>query len=60
MPKAAMSPSVRRAWIEIFPSQAENEAFTMSPSVRRAWIEIRFLRAAEQQGHVALREEGVD
>ena len=35
-----MSPSPRRAWIEIFCSRSRGIHFEQSPSPRRAWIEI--------------------
>ena len=39
-----MSPSTRRAWIEIqIDGDADNDLY-WSPSTRRAWIEIRRIR----------------
>ena len=56
-----VSPSTRRAWIEI------NNAFTsasvgmvMSPSTRRAWIEIAYGVRPAFSVIVALHPEGVD
>ena len=54
-----MSPSVRRAWIEIM-MMAGMDEHTRSPSVRRAWIEILILSNFYDNSLVALREEGVD
>ena len=39
-----MSPSTRRAWIEISSILLRNAASLQSPSTRRAWIEIIILR----------------
>ena len=56
-----MSPSTRRAWIEIT-AQGVRPAFSiMSPSTRRAWIEILFDEGIYNAfGVVALHPEGVD
>ncbi len=54
-----MSPSVRRAWIEIVVLHRDGHILG-SPSVRRAWIEILFIHWEVRQVKVALREEGVD
>ena len=54
-----MSPSSRRAWIEIvlFLSYVQVDE---SPSSRRAWIEIQKRAAPSPAGGVALLAEGVD
>ena len=54
-----MSPSSRRAWIEIFQAQNDNAALA-SPSSRRAWIEITSYRTRRCPRRVALLAEGVD
>ena len=54
-----MSPSSRRAWIEI-PFFAAAAGFEKSPSSRRAWIEICRLPKNVPHRLVALLAEGVD
>ena len=54
-----MSPSARRAWIEIL-FLAKIFVLAGSPSARRAWIEIRKQRFPRSAESVALRKEGVD
>ena len=55
-----LSPSVRRAWIEMRSGQCRSVT-PMSPSVRRAWIEIFYFPFVPFTAfYVALREEGVD
>ena len=54
-----VSPSVRRAWIEISTLENSIEGGG-SPSVRRAWIEILAQRLNLLSVYVTLREEGVD
>ena len=54
-----LSPSSRRAWIEIRGSACGAPSFA-SPSSRRAWIEIFFLRGKLPPIRVALLAEGVD
>ena len=55
----ALSPSSRRAWIEIeMLSDLENAL--LSPSSRRAWIEIGRARPEREPDLVALLAEGVD
>ena len=54
-----LSPSVRRAWIEIQRARPYGGK-CRSPSVRRAWIEILKAIASEMKVVVTLREEGVD
>ena len=54
-----LSPSSRRAWIEIF-EMTGNVAGSPSPSSRRAWIEILSRRAVHPHRAVALLAEGVD
>ena len=56
---ADMSPSSRRAWIEIR-VEVDPTAYTMSPSSRRAWIEILSLGFLIFEHLVALLTEGVD
>ena len=55
----AMSPSSRRAWIEIR-SATTKMGFTWSPSSRRAWIEITHRSRSGRPDCVALLAEGVD
>ena len=55
-----MSPSTRRAWIEIPLGKILREQVPGSPSTRRAWIEIIVSRACAQKIIVALHSEGVD
>ena len=55
-----MSPSSRRAWIEIFPGPAPQRQRWRSPSSRRAWIEITYPSALRRRAYVALLAEGVD
>ena len=59
LPVKAMSPSPRRAWIEI---KFENylNAPAPSPSPRRAWIEISVRLTHIDSALVALPTEGVD
>ena len=54
-----VSPSTRRAWIEIERSMPFEKIFA-SPSTRRAWIEIQRLRRKAKALRVALHPEGVD
>ena len=54
-----LSPSVRRAWIEMACALAMLDA-SGSPSVRRAWIEMSLRYRMYFWIVVALREEGVD
>ena len=54
-----MSPSSRRAWIEITGCGSACKS-NRSPSSRRAWIEIRQRDKWLQQSFVALLAEGVD
>ena len=54
-----MSPSTRRAWIEIF-CAGKPYRQSVSPSTRRAWIEIRTQLARRLRAPVALHPEGVD
>ena len=54
-----MSPSSRRAWIEIMLSPMSRAALA-SPSSRRAWIEILVAREVKRAALVALLAEGVD
>ena len=56
-----LSPSSRRAWIEIAGATKTAASETKSPSSRRAWIEMQ--EASERHGlfkGVALLAEGVD
>ena len=54
-----MSPSTRRAWIEIqlYGALGDDQS---SPSTRRAWIEIGTRSARSRSLRVALHPEGVD
>ena len=54
-----MSPSTRRAWIEIRKHQYKRLR-RVSPSTRRAWIEIKQSKRAQTPVCVALHPEGVD
>ena len=54
-----LSPSSRRAWIEIIPFSAHAPQ-SGSPSSRRAWIEIPRGGTVRRRGGVALLAEGVD
>ena len=54
-----VSPSSRRAWIEIFRA-LYSVAASRSPSSRRAWIEIVLSQVVQALRLVALRTEGVD
>ena len=56
---ADMSPSSRRAWIEIRMRSLASSAFA-SPSSRRAWIEIVAALSCCRDVPVALLAEGVD
>ena len=54
-----VSPSIRRAWIEIL--YLDDYFFQLpSPSIRRAWIEIAASYLALAADRVALYTEGVD
>ena len=55
-----LSPSSRRAWIEIENQTQVREPDTGSPSSRRAWIEIERRGDSPAVEHVALLAEGVD
>ena len=54
-----VSPSSRRAWIEISRGRADFVSL-MSPSSRRAWIEIALMQMLRSEKVVALLAEGVD
>ena len=54
-----MSPSAKRAWIEINRTLPSSK-LSMSPSAKRAWIEILHGRGHTSPLEVALCEEGVD
>ena len=55
-----MSPSTRRAWIEIILSIITKYNLKGSPSTRRAWIEIQTSMTFRLTPSVALHPEGVD
>ena len=55
-----VSPSSRRAWIEIAASSPPGASAAASPSSRRAWIEILVAREVKRAALVALLAEGVD
>ena len=57
--KLWLSPSIRRAWIEIILSSYPR-FFKVSPSIRRAWIEILDEDVDISNEDVALYTEGVD
>ena len=54
-----LSPSTRRAWIEI-PCDVPLSCVCESPSTRRAWIEIGISSRVQKTALVALHPEGVD
>ena len=54
-----MSPSSRRAWIEIL-MDSRSSVVRASPSSRRAWIEIALGDDVDDSDYVALLAEGVD
>ena len=58
--EARLSPSSRRAWIEICPSLPSERCRHRSPSSRRAWIEICCPGLLQAYYSVALLAEGVD
>ena len=57
---SGVSPSSRRAWIEIDTVFISTPARIRSPSSRRAWIEIQAGLARKLGVTVALLAEGVD
>ena len=59
MPHLGLSPSTRRAWIEIS-SAVDAIYIKKSPSTRRAWIEMGSGQTTKCGGGVALHSEGVD
>ncbi len=59
MDRKEMSPSTRRAWIEM-PFGKEKPLTVESPSTRRAWIEIAEEPTYDEIEYVALHPEGVD
>ena len=55
-----MSPSARRAWVEIFSALESWRSVLASPSARRAWVEImKMTLQLRVRFRVALRKEGV-
>ena len=58
--KNVLSPSSRRAWIEIVQTRTTRMTAARSPSSRRAWIEIPVLFQSGRPPQVALLAEGVD
>ena len=58
--KASVSPSTRRAWIEINSSSMLSSVSARSPSTRRAWIEMPKTVRNAHGLLVALHPEGVD
>ena len=60
MVAAVLSPSSRRAWIEILSFVVRSLSFSLSPSSRRAWIEIFDGYMNTLSSIVALLAEGVD
>ena len=50
---AAVSPSMRREWIEILDAVRHADALGMSPSMRREWIEMN-LSPSPQLGQYCL------
>ena len=59
LPAPVVSPSARRAWIEISELN-KNHRTPLSPSARRAWIEMSNTPPHMTMMLVALRTEGVD
>ena len=59
-PHTNMSPSSRRAWIEINADWTQAIQAVESPSSRRAWIEIFTPKLRAKAEKVALLAEGVD
>ena len=55
-----LSPSSRRAWIEIPALSRRTPRARLSPSSRRAWIEIFWRSCIRRKVEVALLAEGVD
>ena len=55
-----VSPSAKRAWIEIPVLVLYLYTGTSSPSAKRAWIEIQSWHGSHRYWIVALCEEGVD
>ena len=58
--RPALSPSMRRAWIEMIRLLSSTGGILSSPSMRRAWIEIVPGSFPIARKHVALHAEGVD
>ena len=59
--KIRLSPSTRRAWIEIEDKNTQDFKLEVSPSTRRAWIEIvLWVQSSLMLYEVALHPEGVD
>ena len=59
-PLYMLSPSTRRAWIEIISVSAKRTRKMTSPSTRRAWIEMQRRNDSNLGRAVALHPEGVD
>ena len=55
-----MSPSTRKAWIEITLGNGIKTAAKWSPSTRKAWIEIEVFASFGMSMYVAFHTEGVD
>ena len=56
----SVSPSTRRAWIEMLKPASHALISSPSPSTRRAWIEIPPMPDEGSENEVALHPEGVD
>ena len=57
---AAMSPSMRREWIEMFHFRNDTSGGFPSPSMRREWIEMAVTARYQATSPVSLHAEGVD
>ena len=55
-----LSPSSRRAWIEMRIPYSDRRSCQRSPSSRRAWIEMCYPLGNSPETRVALLAEGVD
>ena len=56
---SAMSPSIRREWIEMLGREPAPER-DESPSIRREWIEMKMVDDTIRKYWVSLHTEGVD
>ena len=56
----AVSPSMRREWIEMTMNPHQILLHILSPSMRREWIEIELKAVSHSTHRVSLHAEGVD